>query len=188
MGSEELSYFRPSFVVKAEPLDNSQSFDYNSLSDAESTVVFRNYYEVRTDSGHIMERASSVESLQSRSESENDFTTRTDISERSNPREEMKSEYFQERLAKTRRIRRRRRNEDEGIEENRESSASEDLGTSTPKRVPLQAHSVGSTPRDHQNSLSGSPVNRGSQDIVIPGIPSNTQNGINIVFHKQLQA
>lgn len=194
MGSEELSSFRPSFVVKAEPLDNSQSFDYTSLSDAESTVVFRNYYEVRTDSGHIIERASSVESLQSRSGSENDFTTRTDISERSNPREEMKSEYFSfpayradwktSASGQDEEDSEEGENEDEGIEENRESSASEDLGTSTPTRVPLQAHSVGSTPRDQQNSLSGSPVNLGSQDIVIPGIPSNTQNGINIVFHK----
>lgn len=95
MGSEEFNHCRPSIVVKAEPLD-SGPFEYTSLSETESRVVFRNYYEVHTD-GNIMERTSSVESLHSESESEQDVSAPTDKSERSNepsPCNEVKSEYF----------------------------------------------------------------------------------------------
>ena len=97
MGSEEAIQFRPSIVVKAEPLENPPAFDYTSLSQAESRVVFRNYYEVHTD-GNIMERTSSVESLLSHSSGENDTSSRSPDNEESvvnpSPLEQVKSEYF----------------------------------------------------------------------------------------------
>lgn len=188
MGSEELSRFRPSIVVKAEPIENPPAFDYTSLSETESRVVFQNYYEVHTDSGHIVQRTSSVESLHSRSDSEQDFSAPTDTSERStngSPREELKSEYFSFPAYRAdwttsssgppdeEDSEEGEPNDDERIEEDQESSASENVRTSSHHSASLQAVLTGSTP-----------VNRAHHDIVIPGIPSNTHNGINIVFHK----
>lgn len=186
-----MNHFRPSIVVKAEPLENPSALDYTSLSQTESRVVFRNYYEVHTD-GNIMERTSSVESLHSGSSSEQDLSARTDNSGRSpntSPREEVKSEYFSfpayradwktSSCGPDEKDSDDGEPEDERIEE--DSSASEDVRKSPLHSDSLQVFSTGPVSRD-QNS--GGTVSRAPQEIVIPGIPSSTHNGINIVFHK----
>lgn len=193
MGSEEFSHFRPSIVVKAEPLD-SPAFEYTSLSETESRVVFRNYYEVHTDR-HFVERTSSVESLNSDSGSEPDLSARVDInSERSTeepspPCDEVKSEYFSFPAYradwKTSSPAPDEEDSDEGendcdhIEE--DSITSDEVRKSPHSNDSLQIYSTGSAPRDQFSSAVDS---RAQHDIVIPGIPSNTHNGINIVFHK----
>lgn len=192
MGSEEFSHFRPAIVVKAEPIDSSAAFEYTSLSETESRVVFRNYYEVHTD-GNIMERTSSVESLHSASESEHELSARTENSERStesSPRIEVKSEYFSFPAYradwKTSSSGPEEEDSEDGdngcdhIEE--DSRASEEVRKSPHSNDSPQIYSTGSAPRADQNS-SGA-LSRAQHDIVIPGIPSNTHNGINIVFHK----
>ena len=190
MGSEEFSHFRPSIVVKTEPLD-STAFEYTSLSETESRVIFRNYYEVHTD-GHMMERTSSVESLQSGSESEPDVSARMDCSERSiepSPREEVKSEYFSfpAYRADWKAGSPGRDEEDSEEDENdcdhieEGSTTSEEVLKSPHSNDSLQIYSRGSVPRDQNSSAAAT---RAQHDIVIPGIPSNTHNGINIVFHK----
>lgn len=193
MGSEEVIHFRPSIVVKAEPLENPPAFDYTSLSQAESRVVFRNYYEVHTD-GNMMERSSSVESLHSHSSSENEPSTRStdndDISLNSNPREEVKSEYFsfpayradwKSSTSGAGEDSEEDEHEEEQTEE--DDSASDNARKSPPNNGDVfQVFSTSPMPHD-QNSVKGT-VSRAQQDIVIPGIPSNTHNGINIVFHK----
>lgn len=192
MGSEEFSHFRPSIVVKTEPLE-STAFEYTSLSETESRVVFRNYYEVHTDR-HLMERTSSVESLQSGSESEQDMRVRMDTTERSielRPREEVsRSEYFSFPAYradwKTGSPGPEEENSEQGenscdrIEE--ESTTSEEARRSPHNNDSLKIYSTSPALRDHNSSAA---VSQAQHGIVIPGIPSNTHNGINIVFHKQ---
>jgi len=193
MGSEEMVHFRPSIVVKAEPLENQSAFDYTSLAQtAESRVIFRNYYEVHTD-GNIIERTSSVESLHSGSGSEQDLSgTRTDYSERSanaSPHEETKSEYFSFPAYradwKTSMSDGEEEDSDEDEHENErtqeESRRSKEVRNSPPNSDLVQVFSTSSVPQDQNSNGTGT---RAQQDIVIPGIPSNTHNGINIVFHK----
>lgn len=190
MGSEEVNHFRPSIVVKAEPLD-SGPFEYTSLSETESRVVFRNYYEVHTD-GNIMERTSSVESLHSESESEQEVSARTDKSERSNepsPCNEVKSEYFSFPAYRADWKPNTTGADEEDSEDGEiecdpmeeDSSASEEVRKSPQNKDSLQIYSTGSALREHNSSGN---VSLDRQDVVIPGIPSNTHNGINIVFHK----
>ena len=190
MGSEEVNHFRPSIVVKAEPLD-SGPFEYTSLSETESRVVFRNYYEVHTD-GNIMERTSSVESLHSESESEQEVSARTDKSERSNepsPCNEVKSEYFSFPAYRADWKPNTTGADEEDSEDGEiecdpmeeDSSASEEVRKSPQNNDSLQIYSTGSALREHNSSGN---VSLDRQDVVIPGIPSNTHNGINIVFHK----
>ena len=193
MGSEEFGHLRPSIVVKAEPLESSE-FEYTSLSETESRVVFRNYYEVHTD-GNTMERTSSVESLRSGSESEHELSARADNSELStepspHSRPEVRSEYFSFPAYRADwKTSSSGADEDDSEDDDNDcerieedSSASEEVRKSPHSDEALQIYSTVPAPRVDQNSSVA--LSRAQHDIVIPGIPSNTQNGINIVFHK----
>lgn len=194
MGSEEAIRFRPSIVVKAEPLENPPAFDYTSLSQAESRVVFRNYYEVHTD-GNVMERTSSVESLLSHSSGENDDISRSPDNEESavnpSPREQVKSEYFSFPAYRADwKASASGPGEDSEEEQHREEQTQDDVSTEeNARKTPANDRNVfrvySTDPVPHEQGLSSKGTACQTQrEIVIPGIPSNTHNGINIVFHK----
>lgn len=198
MGSEEVIHFRPSIVVKAEPPENPPAFDYTSLStQTESRVVFRNYFEVQTD-GIMVERTSSVESLQSHSSDENGLSSRSEenddtrsVNPVSSPSEEAaKSEYFSFPAYRADWSNSAYGVGEESEEDSRgegrteeEDSASESARKSPRNRGDVcEVFSPALPPHDSRTKEA---MNRAQKDIVIPGIPSNAHNGINIVFHKQ---
>lgn len=139
-----------------------------------------------------MERTSSVESLHSESESAQEVSVRTDKSERSNepsPCNEVKSEYFSFPAYRADWKPNTTGADEEDSEDGEiecdpmeeDSSASEEVRKSPQNNDSLQIYSTGSALREHNSSGN---VSLDRQDVVIPGIPSNTHNGINIVFHK----
>ena len=196
MGSEGMFHFRPPIVVKAEPLENAPRFDYTSLSSqTESRVVFRNYFEVQTDS-NLMERSNSVESLQSHSSGEHSYAhSRSDENDRisvnpfPSPREDAaKSEYFSFPAYRADWNNRASGESEESEKEYFDEEGGDDAASDYGHKSPINGHdacqvfSSDASPRDLSSSKET--TSRAQQEIVIPGIPSSTQNGINIVFHK----